>query len=43
MHLFSRKAPWWAAGAALLTLAGAAGAQGPAKPFQLADGGRRVF
>ena len=43
MHLFSRKAPWWAAGAALLTLGGAAGAQAPAKPFQLADGDRVVF
>ena len=43
MHLFSRRSPWWAAGAALLTLAGAAGAQGPAKPFQLIDGDRVVF
>ena len=43
MHLFSRRSPWWAAGAALLTFAGAAGAQGPAKPFQLIDGDRVVF
>ena len=43
MHLFSRKSPWWAAGAALLTLAGAAGAQEPAKPFQIVDGDRVVF
>lgn len=43
MPLFSRKSPWWAAGAALLTLAGAAGAQDAGKPFQLKDGDRVVF
>ena len=43
MHLFSRKCPWWVAGAALLTLAGAAGAQEAGKPFQIKDGDRVVF
>lgn len=43
MHLSSRRPSRWAAGAALLTLAGAAHAQGPAKPFQLVNGDRVVF
>jgi len=43
MHLFSRRSPVWVAGAALLTLAGAAGAQDAGKPFQIKDGDRVVF
>ena len=43
MHLLSRTCPWLAAGAALLTLAGAAGAQDAGKPFRIKDGDRVVF
>ena len=43
MHLIFRRPARWAAGAALLALAGAAHAQGPAKPFQLVNGDRVVF
>lgn len=40
---FSRLAPFWAAGAALLTLGGAAQAQDAGSPFYLHDGDRVVF
>ena len=43
MHLLSRRSSRWAAGAALLVLAGTAHAQGPVKPFQLVNGDRVVF
>ena len=43
MPLFSRRSPWLTAGAALLTLTGAAVAQDAPKPFQLVDGDRVVF
>ncbi len=43
MHLLSRRSSRWAAGSALLVLAGAAHAQGPVKPFQLVNGDRVVF
>ena len=43
MHLFFRKSILWAAGAALLALAGAAGAQDAGNPFQIKDGDRVVF
>ncbi len=43
MLSFSRKAPFWAAGAALLALGGAAQAQDTGSPFYLHDGDRVVF
>lgn len=43
MNFFFRKSLGWAAGAALLMLAGAAGAQETGKPFQIKDGDRVVF
>ncbi len=43
MHLFPRRSSVWAAGAALLTLASAAGAQDAGKPFGIKDGDRVVF
>ena len=43
MLRFSRNMPLWAAGAALLTLGGAAHAQDTGNPFYLHDGDRVVF